>query len=1576
MRLNRRSAVLGSGLLLTSARAATSPPVNVWLTTSWNTTNLVAEIIETAALEDPNLFFPLLNLLVHPGTFEYPLITESPKGLYKNALDAIKESKLLSGDGVLSSFEKSLALRTASPRLEAFHNYYTQRYGDPTPSKKQDPSCGSWVDWYGQRLCRPDDVYSAAGYSCPGWVLFMGHRVCGVEDIDQIPTDESKTRDTPQLLTFDHVFPTSAPPTAKTAILYGSISSPNFFSLHYALYQLAKREDHPIRYVFRHLPPSDSTSPNPAYLTGYGVSMDLKKMDYLALDDRRTRGAPSSNAGSAQKVMSDEDEVTEDEDPILSLLPEATTPVDLGKPLTNEELTALGFKTSQVILESSDPLATLKQLSQNFPKYATSISHRINPLNEDIVVAIGENLRKVQSGSNMVWLNGRPVQSTDMNPFALLRLMRKERQLVNQLVSAGLSRSEAVEVLTHASLTKPSAGQLLEGMFDASDRKDGGGVIIWLNDLEKDERYSRWPSSLDTIMKPAYGGQVPPVRRNLFNIILALDLSKTTSVSSLNLLTSIVQRGYPFRFGVVPIAETEEATNIAKVYYYLNEQFDPLQAAGLYMKAADPRRPIVSVESLERVYTTIAVSEPADAKVPWKTFEEITSSWDSVDLISRLTKYCERLALTNEASKAGHLFVNGKYAPLSDDWIRNLQSEVGEQTQFLQESIWGGEIVDSEELDMSTWFYDLPTTAASRNAHIYPSSSGASGLKIISLTDVELPNTFIYHPESKSAPLSMWIVGDLESLGAIDLITEGLQAMTPASSFRLSFVHVPNPSNPAPPKIAPALLDVMISNTRPSPEDIMYLISAISTDAEPAEDVLRKVRGDSGQELTIQQALQMVGKGKKLADKIGFKDGDIGIVVNGRVVGPLPPSSFTASDFHTLASYEKNKRIAPIEEALELMLNEDTTDEPRLTDSMLAKVSSIILADQIPESGMVETTPTPRSRPYLQLESANASFAIGNNETAMFHFAMILNPVSDMAQKYSSLLEWLADDDLVHAVVYLNPPHQVEEMPLKRFYRYNLAPRLTFNDEANALSQAKVEFTGLPPDPIYTLGMDVPQSWLARPSESVHDLDNIQLSSLGESEQKAGVEAVFSLDYLVIEGHARDAVSRAPPRGLQLQLTSDSKPVADTQVVANLGYFQLKAKPGVFQLEIRPGRGPEIFQMTSAGNEGWDSPSVEKAGANITVASFEGITLYPTFQRREGMENADVLAEAPEDSSFFGNFASKVGSVFGSSKTTEVVKRQADINIFTVASGHLYERFASIMILSVMKNTKKTVKFWFIENFLSPSFLEFIPHYAEEYGFEYELVTYKWPSWLRMPTEKQRIIWGYKILFLDVLFPMDLKKVIFVDADQIVRADLHELVTLDLQGAPYGYTPMGSDSEDMDGFRFWKTGYWKDHLRGRPYHISALYVVDLVRFRQIAAGDRLRGQYQGLSADPHSLANLDQDLPNNMQADVPIFSLHEDWLWCETWCSKDRLHRAKTIDLCQNPKTKEPKLSRARQIPEWEKYDSEIASFARKLADTGLIRSHAAAENVDALAGESKQSGSTSENDNSKEQHAKTREEL
>ena len=40
------------------------------------------------------------------------------------------------------------------------------------------------------------------------------------------------------------------------------------------------------------------------------------------------------------------------------------------------------------------------------------------------------------------------------------------------------------------------------------------------------------------------------------------------------------------------------------------------------------------------------------------------------------------------------------------------------------------------------------------------------------------------------------------------------------------------------------------------------------------------------------------------------------------------------------------------------------------------------------------------------------------------------------------------------------------------------------------------------------------------------------------------------------------------------------------------------------------------------------------------------------------------------------------------------------------------------------------MKFWFIKNYMSPQMKSFVPHMAAAYGFEYQFVTYKWPSWL------------------------------------------------------------------------------------------------------------------------------------------------------------------------------------------------------------------------------------------------------
>lgn len=256
----------------------------------------------------------------------------------------------------------------------------------------------------------------------------------------------------------------------------------------------------------------------------------------------------------------------------------------------------------------------------------------------------------------------------------------------------------------------------------------------------------------------------------------------------------------------------------------------------------------------------------------------------------------------------------------------------------------------------------------------------------------------------------------------------------------------------------------------------------------------------------------------------------------------------------------------------------------------------------------------------------------------------------------------------------------------------------------------------------------------------------------------------------------------------------------------------------------------------------------------------------------------------------------------------------------------MYERLIRIMMVSATKKTAGTIKFWLIDSFVTPAFRASIQTLAQHYAFEYEFVHIRWPVWLRRQLKKHRTVWAYKVLFLDQLFPSSLDRVIYIDADQVVRSDLQELATADLKGAPWGFVPFCDSRRETEGFRFWKSGYWKGVLEGRPYHISALFVVDLRRFREMRVGDRLRRDYHMLSADPNSLANLDQDLPNHMQDDVPIHSLPQEWLWCETWCDDASKGRAKSIDLCNYPGKKETKLEQGKRIiPEWSEYDHEVA---------------------------------------------------
>ncbi|KAJ7485860.1 glycosyltransferase family 24 protein [Mycena latifolia] len=1551
---------------------AASPPVKVTLRSSWPAPPPLLEFIETVSLENPDAFFPLVDRVTDPDVFPPQELTA--EAVHQFAMQMAAAGGFLSAPGALAAVEMSLALHAATPKIEAFyHHAHTQ-------AQMADPGCGSWVDWYGEAVC---DVQTLA-------------QLAGVETID--PPDNSTLIPPtpfarPKLLPFDHVHPSPArtlsrPP--RTAIFYASLGSPNFRELHSYLYALADKSTPSVEYVLRPVPEGSDASL--FSLSGYGVSLDLKKMDYLALDDRH---ASSSSSASAQESSSDTEAVPT-VDPIIALLdetfpePELTeTSAPVDGALSEEAIASLGFQATQLIASApaSDKLSTLRHLAQNFPKYMPALARRV-AVNDTLRDEVHANQLKAQAGVNVFWLNGDQIREKELTPLGFLRRIRRERGVVEALEALGLERTEARGVLAGGQGAEEAG---VGDVFDASDRLEEGGVVIWWNDIEKDSRYASWGTSIHGLLRPLYPGQFHNIKRNLYNVVLVLDLSQPSSVQTITgAVASIIGRGFPFRFGVVPAAQSEDGAKMARLFYYSVRKYGRKRTMGLlkqvmgYFTSEGPEARLdwTAVEgAFDELRADAALGEDSPAAGEQQLdFSALVRGGEDGDAetevaLEKERAYADRLG----ASGGGQGFVNGRHLEVDENFWRVMQGEVAQQLQHLQEGLYGGKI--SDETTFDTYFYDLPTSSPRRNKYIF---TAPADLRLVDLTELfgrtgvrGAPASFVYPPETEQIPLTVYVVADFDTEAGLGLLKEALLSVDAESKTRVSFLH--NPSTPdAEPAARPPVswfLSHLLARNLLSKASAARLLRGLGLEAPvpvtPSEGSQIPLAKDTEKEdltegvgisgYSAGEYAAFVRSGRLVARELQLTPGQQGLVVNGRVIGPIAAGDFVAADFKTLESYELRARAEPVIKALETIRPTFWEADRATTANLISMCTSVLAAMQAPEpngGGIFDAPKRPRQRSYLLLEDQYSSFEFGDNSTALYEMAVLVDPVSETAQKWGSLLEWISHIPDVYIKVYMNPAtHQ--EIPLKRFYRYTLLPSLAFDAEgAEILAQAV--FDGLPIEPIYTLGMDVPPSWLVRPREALYDLDNIQLGNLAP--QDSSVDAVFGLDYLVVEGHARDSLTNAPPRGMQLQLLNgDATPVDDTQVVVNLGYLQFKAKPGVFQLEIREGRGRDIFVMESVGGEGLDSRSVAEVGNEIAVTSFEGLTIYPRFIRLPGMETADVLSDPAEEEpassgGVLGDLASRVMSLFGAKETPAPaalvpVTGQADINIFTVASGLLYERFVSIMILSVLRNTNSTVKFWFIENFLSPSFLEFIPHLAEAYNFQYELVTYKWPSWLRAQKEKQRIIWAYKILFLDVLFPMDLKKVIFVDADQIVRADLKELVDINLEGAPYGYTPMGDDNTDMEGFRFWKTGYWKDFLQGRPYHISALYVIDLVRFRQLAAGDILRGSYQQLSADPGSLANLDQDLPNNLQREVPIFSLPEDWLWCETWCSKDRLHRAKTIDLCQNPLTKEPKLVRARQIPEWEEYDAEISRFARKLAEDGVIRSRIVAADANALAG-------------------------
>ncbi|KAF7724618.1 hypothetical protein EC973_000862 [Apophysomyces ossiformis] len=1487
-------AALGTCLLHTVlANTTPSPPVDLTLVAPWPASDLLVEIAEVAAAENDISYFELIDDLV-------AISRGSPKQMYQDALNALTHKGHIATQRNMDILKLGMALHIAAPRIEAYHQLYNQTVIPIIDS--YDPDCSVWAQL--------DQV-----------------QICDVTQLEERIKALATSEDGLSLLPFDHILRPKGMNAGKTVILYTNAFSTLFATFHSNLKSFVTK--YGINYVLRYKPSSDLNDLKPLYLSGYGVELALKNTDYLVIDDR---AAEEQHGTSKHKVSNAGQKLGQ------TLFENVSPAIE---PLTPTEIKDLGLKAAQLIAVSSDPFTVLSQLSQDFPKYAKSLSEV--ELEEPFEEEIKRNqMSVVQSGMNAIWFNGLLVESEQMDPFHLLRILQREGRLVDSLENIGLSKRQAIDLLTHPALSENEAGaSAIDDVYDVRDPSDNT-MTIWWNDLEKDKRYKGWSNNLFdasiSLLRPVYPGQLRAIKRNIYNLLMIENLTSASSLLRIQEdVQAMVKGGTPIRFGIIPIVGPHHSaeTIAAKILHHLvaehGKSYGMNFLAKIHEQLQDSGLHHASEAMVKNAFEALVAAE-----------DKLSSDLDSilsseVAYESNVRDFLKRMGIFREDE--GIMFLNGKLLESSNEkpWKHVLMNALQEQNQIIARDLYFGKL--SPHGDIYEHLLSQPYVARSRNPYITVSENRPLRMLTVHEHHAELDNLKYLSNAVEGGiepDTNLWVVTDFDSAGGIKLALEALAFTHGNDKVRLSFIHNP--------------IDKFSDHSSARFSDLLYMEiyeKTTVTLSRIEELLLAALETESEQTGFVEQVKPLV-PGSPIIETAGIRGkewqqftGDLlmdgldgsfhGLVINGRIIGPLPLNlDFTKENFDSLYQYEAEMRLGPLRRALE---ETSVVVENGLLSDMIMQSMSILESDKasMPKT-MFDSESKARLRSYKSMTSNQTKITFGDRDNAFLEVGVILDPLSETAQKWSVLLEKVLTIDGVFIEIYLNPHTHLEEIPLKRFYRYVVDPELHFDAVTGALQAPAAYFADLPTDALYTLGVDTVKSWHVAVKEANMDLDNVKLTMLDEH---SSVSAVYELEHILIEGHCMDSTTQGAPRGLQFVLgTESNSAITDTIVMANLGYFQLRASPGVWNLALREGRSNQIYHIENIGTAGkWEKGNQKTA---LALTSFEGLTIFPQVKKNPGMENEDVLLGEKQNSDQEGFWSSLTNKWFGNNEkqaVTHNAPKQADINIFSVASGQLYERFMSIMIASVMEHTKSTVKFWFIENFLSPSFKNFVPEMAKEYGFDYEMVTYKWPSWLRAQKEKQRTIWGYKVLFLDVLFPLDLEKVIFVDADQIVRADMKELVDMDLHGAPYGYTPFCSDRTEMDGFRFWTQGYWKDHLQDKPYHISALYVVDLVRFRELAAGDRLRAQYQQLSADPNSLANLDQDLPNNMQHIVPIYSLPQEWLWCETWCSDESLKKAKTIDLCNNPMTKEPKLDRARrQVPEWEKYDEQIHQLRKKVA--------------------------------------------
>ncbi len=83
----------------------------------------------------------------------------APEAVHQLTIQTALSLGYLQEPGALASVELQLSLHAAAPKIQAFYQFYEDQHLDSA-----EDGCGSWVDWYGERICDIETLAEVSGH--------------------------------------------------------------------------------------------------------------------------------------------------------------------------------------------------------------------------------------------------------------------------------------------------------------------------------------------------------------------------------------------------------------------------------------------------------------------------------------------------------------------------------------------------------------------------------------------------------------------------------------------------------------------------------------------------------------------------------------------------------------------------------------------------------------------------------------------------------------------------------------------------------------------------------------------------------------------------------------------------------------------------------------------------------------------------------------------------------------------------------------------------------------------------------------------------------------------------------------------------------------------------------------------------------------------------------------------------------------------------------------------------------------------------------------------------------------------